>query len=198
MKPSIFILLIAGIFQNLTAQTNAKGIKLPKRKGDLNCFYKPKYSEAQRNQFYPFNIADTIKLISFRYHRHNYPIKGDTLLIDSLIEIKVLSKAEINNLTDILYNNFYKKQRNYGSITQCFFPRNAFLFYDKVGHLREYILICFHCSRHEESSNKIYFGSNCIQKVEKLQQFFVSLGIKFGTDKTVDLYPGEISDEEVK
>jgi hypothetical protein len=179
----------------LKAQTNAKEIKLPDPKGNLNCFYKPKYSEVQRNQFYPFNIADTIKLISFRYHRHNYPIKGDTLLIDSLIEVKVLSKTEINKLTDILYNNFYKKQPNYGSITQCFFPRNAILFYDKTGHLKEYILICFKCSNHKESSDKIYFGSDCSQKMENLHQFFISSGIKFGTDKTIDLYPGEISDE---
>ena len=187
-----------GSFQNLAAQTKAKEIKLPKLKGDLNCFYKPKYSPAQRNQFYPFNIAETIKLISFRYHRHNYPIKGDSLLTDSLVEVKVLSKTETNELTDILYNNFYKKQPNYGSITECFSPRNAILFYDKLGHLKEYILICFHCSNHKESSNKIYFGSDCIQKMEKLRQFFVLSGLKFGTDKTINLYPGEVSDEQIK
>ena len=195
VRPLILILFIVGQFQNLTAQTNAKEIKLPKPKGDLNCFYKPKYSKVQRNQFYPFNISDTIKLVSFRYHRHNYPIKGDTLLIDSLTEIKVLTKAEINNLTDILYNNFYKQQPNYGSLTQCFFPRNAILFYDKVGQLKERILLCFHCDRHEESSDKIYFGSDCTQKMEKLRQFFVLSGLKFGTDKTVDLYSGESPDE---
>jgi hypothetical protein len=115
-----------------------------------------------------------------------------------LIEVKGLSKTETNNLKDILYNIFYRKQHNYCSMTQCFFPRNAILFYDKLGHLKEYILICFHCSMQEVSSNKIYFGSNCIQKMDNLQQFFISSGLKFGTDKTIELYPGEISDEQVK
>ena len=56
-----------------------------------------------------------------------------------------MTKTETNELTDILYNNFYKKLPNYGTLTQCFFPRNAILFLDKSGYLKEYILICFHC-----------------------------------------------------
>lgn len=195
MRTLILLFFILGHIKSVTAQTDVEEVKLLKPKGDLNCVYKPKYSATQRSQFYPFNIADTIKLISFRYHRHNYPINGDTLLVDSLIELKTLTKADINNLTDILYNNFYKQQPNYGSLTQCFFPRNAILFYDKAGHLIENILLCFHCNRHEESSDKINFGSDCTQKMEKLRQFFVSSGLKFGTDKTIDIYPGENSDE---
>ena len=195
MRPLILILFIVGQIQSLTAQTTVEKVKMSKLKGDLNCIYKKKYSTIQRSQFYPFNISDTIKLVSFRYHRLNYPIKGDTLFVDSLTEIKTLTEAEINNLTDILYNNFYKRQPNYGSLTQCFFPRNAILFYDKDGHLKESILLCFHCDRHEESSDKIDFGSDCIQKMEKLRHFFVSLGLKFGTDKAIDKYPGEKPDE---
>lgn len=195
MKHFLLILLFVVQVHNLTAQTSAENIKLPKLKGNLNCVYKAKYSSTQRSQFYPFNIADTIKFVSFRYHRHNYPIKGDTLLIDSLTEIKTLTKADINDLTDILYNNFYKRQPNYGSLTQCFFPRNAILFFDKAGQLKESILLCFHCDRHQESSDEINFGSDCTQKMEKLRQFFITSGVKFGTDKTIDTYPGENSDE---
>lgn len=191
MKSLILILFILGHLQTVAEQKTKNQIKLPKPKGDHNCFYKSKFSETQRHQFYPFNIADTIKLISFRYHRYNYAIKGDTLLSDSLVEIKTLTNAEIIKLTDILYNNFYKKQPNYGSLTQCFFPRNAILFLDRFGRLKEHSLICFHCDRHKESSDKINFGDECTQKMEKLRQFFVSVGLKFGTDKTVDLYPGE-------
>lgn len=195
MRPLILILLFVGFFQSLTGQTNSKHVKLYKPKSDSNCFYEPKYSAIQRNRFYPFNVADTIKLISFRYHRRNYSIKRDTILLDSLIEIKTLKKDETSNLTDILYNNFYKKQPVYGSLTECFFPRNAILFLDKSGHLKEYILICFHCNRHEESSNKIIFGDNCLQKMEKLREFFVSIGLKFGTNKTVEMYQGEEGDD---
>lgn len=195
MRPLIIILFIVGLIQSLAAQTTVEKVKVQKPKGDLNCVYKPKYSPTKRSQFYPFNISDTIKLVSFRYHRHNYPIKGDTLSIDSLTEIRTLTRVEINTLTDILYNNFYKRKPNYGSLTQCFFPRNAILFYDNAGHLKESILLCFHCDRHEESSEKINFGSDCTQKMEKLRQFFVSSGLKFGTDKTIDIYPGENHEE---
>ena len=190
-KHSFFIFFLVGQLQNVTGQNNAESVNLPKPKGDPNCIYTSKYSEIQRSQFYPFNITDTIKLVSFRYHFENYPIKVDTVSIDSLIEVNSLTKSEVSKLTDILYNNFYKKRPNYGSLTQCFFPRNAVLFIDHSGQLKEYILICFHCNNHEESSDKIYFGEECSQKMEKLRLFFISEGIKFGTDKTVDLYPGE-------
>jgi hypothetical protein len=190
MRFLILIVVFAGRLQSATGQ--AKHFKAPKLMGDLNCTYMPKYSAKQRSKFYPFDIADTIKLVSFRYNRLNYfPMKGDTLLLDSLLENKSLSRIEVDQLTDIFYNNFYKKQPNYGMLTQCFLPRNAILFFDKAGHLKEYIIICFHCDRHKESSNKIDWGDECTQKMEKLRQFFVSVGLKFGTDKTVGLYPGE-------
>ena len=181
----------------MTAQTSVEQVELTKLKGNLNCFYKPKYSAKQRTLFYPFNSTDTIKLVSFRYHRHNYPIIKDSVIVDSLVEIKVLTKPEINKLTDILYNNFYKQQPNYGEFSTCFFPRNAILFYDKTGHLKENILLCFHCDSHQKSSEKVNYGSDCTQKMEKLRQFFIVLGLKFGTDKEIEKYPGEESDDGI-
>jgi hypothetical protein len=195
MKVLIIIIFILVVPKILTAQTITKEIKLPEPKGDFRCVYTPKYSKKQRDKFYPFNIADTIKLVSFRYHRHNYPIKSDIVLIDSLIENITLTKLQIHSLTDILYNNFYKKPPNYGVLTQCFFPRNAILFYDKNGNLKESILLCFQCDRHEKSSDKINFGSNCTQKMQKLSTFFISLGVKFGTNKNIKFYSGESSDD---
>ena len=70
MRLLIVLLFALGQFKRVTAQTNAEEVKLPKPKGNLNCVYKKKYSATQRNKFYPFNIADTIKLASFRYHKH--------------------------------------------------------------------------------------------------------------------------------
>lgn len=194
----LFLLLFVNAFSAIAQFEGTKTFSVPKLKGDLSCVYKSKYSVTQRNQFYPFNIADSIKLVSFRYHNKNScPVRNDTLLVDSLIEIKTLDRDEINRLTDILYNNFYKKFPNYGSLTQCFFPRNAILFFDKAGKLKEYILICFHCNRHEESSDAIVFGSDCTQKIDKLSQFFISVGLKLGTDKNIDTYEGEQEDDYV-
>jgi hypothetical protein len=183
----VLVLLFFGHVQYVTSQVTSKPSK---HRGNLNCFYQEKYSAAERNNFYPFNV-DTIKLVSFRYHESNYPVRGDTILIDSLIDIKTLTKAERNELTDILYNNFYRRDPNYGISNQCFIPRNAILFLDKYGHLSNYILLCFHCDTHQESSKKINFGDECLQKMEKLRQFFITTGVKFGTDITVQMYSGE-------
>jgi hypothetical protein len=190
-------LFFFGIFQNLTAQKSVEKVELPKPKGNLNCLYKPKYSAKQRIQFYPFNKADTIKLISFRYHRHNYPIIKDSVVIDSILETKVLTKHEIHKLTDILYNNFYKQKPNYREFTNCFYPRNAILFYDQTGHVMENILLCFHCDSHHKSSSKVNFGSNCREKMEKLRKLFNELGLKFGSNKEITQYPGEEPDDGI-
>ena len=197
MRHLIITLFFFGIFQNLTAQTSVEKVELPKLKGNLNCLYKPKYSAKLRTQFYPFNKADTIKLVSFRYHRHNYPIIKDSVIVDSLIEIKILTKPEIHKLTDILYNNFYKQKPNYGEFSNCYSPRNAILFYDKTGHVMENILLCFHCDSHHRSSKKVNFGSNCTEKMEKLRKFFNELGLKFGTNREIAQYPGEESYEGI-
>lgn len=189
----LFILtfLLVAYSQNLMAQENINGGRSPSEEADLSCFYKKKYTSAQRKGFYPFDVAETIKLVSFRYHKHNYPIRGDKLIADSLFEIKSLDKEGINKLTDILYNNFYRKKPDYGLQTQCFFPRNAILFFDKQGNLKESILLCFHCDRHQESSEKIDFGNNCSEKMEKLRRYFIKVGLQFGTDRSIDIYPGE-------
>lgn len=196
LKYLLFITLFVGCFVSAFAQepdTIQMEQKMFKPKGNPACIYKNKYSVAERNKIYPFSIADTIKLVSFRYHRKNIAIAKDTVITDSLIETTVLSSLQVDSLTDILYNTFYKKMPNYGSVTQCNFPRNAILFFDKSGKLKEYIIFCFHCDRHEESSDKISMGDECSQKMEKLKHFFITMNIKYGTNTDVDSFPGEDS-----
>jgi hypothetical protein len=146
--------------------------------------------------FYPFGAAEKVKLVSFRFHRNNYPVRRDSLLVDSLIETRTLTKNQLIKLTDILYNNIYRAQPNYGVTTLCFFPRNAILFFDRTGKLIEYINICFHCDNYGSSSDKIWLGDNCEQKMDKLRKFFVSAGVLFGTDPHIDQYLGEMLGDE--
>src|SRR4029453_5774534 len=73
------------------------------------CVYKQKYPPKKRLKFYPFNISDSILLVSFPFHSDNYPINRDGYMKDSLIEIIPLDKSNIKQLTDILFNNFYRK-----------------------------------------------------------------------------------------
>ena len=191
MKYIIILIILFGNFIFVSGQNKSDIEKVPKLKGDLSCTYISKYSSTKRLHFYPFNVSDSIKLVSFRHHKHDYPIKGDSLVLDSIVEIVTLSSKDIDKLTDILYNNFYKSKPDYGVFNQCFYPRNAIIFYNKAGRIKENILICFHCYRLEKGSDKINTGDDCSEKIEKLRLFFISKGMNFGTNLKIGLYPGE-------
>ena len=197
MKYLVFMLFFVGCLADVMAQGEIERVKVLKAKGNLNCVYKPKFSVSKRSQFYPFNNTDTVKLVSLRYQRNNYPIKLDTVYVDSLIEVRILTVNEREQLTDILYNNFYKARPNYGELSSCFTPRNAILFVDRSGQVKEYILLCFHCNRHEQSSERVFYGSDCTQKMDKLMKLFITVGIKFGTDKSIERYQGEDFGESI-
>lgn len=160
-------------------------------KGNLDCFYKKVYSATQRNEFYPFAASDSIELVSFRYHFKNIPVRKDSIVVDSILEKKYLTKQDIMKLTDILYNNFFKARPNYGVTSQCYSPRNAILFYNKSGKLIASIVICFHCDNYVASSDKVMMGDDCAEKMRKLRVFFIFKGMKYGTDSKIYSYPGE-------
>lgn len=155
------------------------------------CIYSKRFSDTARLQLYPFSEYLTIKLVSYRYHGDNSPIKGDRVIEDSLIEKVTLSKKDILALTDVLYNNYPKGEVPPVEPLCSFVPRNAILFFDNTKRLKEFLVICFHCSDYEKSSEKVNAGDDCMQKLEKLRKLFISKGVKFGTNKNIERYPGE-------
>lgn len=191
-----FIFFLSFLFTGVcvNAQNETDTLPVIRLKGNLNCLYKNKFSAEKRKKNYPFNIADTVKIVSFRYHFNNYPIDSNTFITDSLIDIRTLNESEVDVMTDIIYNNFYKRKPNYLEVAGCFWPRHAILFIDDKGKLLESVLICFSCDRYRLSSKNIDFGDRCLQKMNKLKSFFKLKGIKFGLDKEHGLYPGETSD----
>jgi hypothetical protein len=112
-----------------------------------------------------------------------------------LIEQRTLRDKELDRLSDVLYNYSYRRRTNIDIVKMCFFPRNAIVFLDKAGKVKEYILLCFHCSEHATSSQKVRWGDNCDGKMDMLAQLFQRAGVAFGTDKSVTEFPGETSDE---
>ena len=175
------------------AQVRPRTIPLPKmvKGANNNCYYEPRYSASKRLTFYPFSDSDSIVLVSFRYQRNKYVIQKNNVLVDSLIEAVTLNKQKVDQLTDILYNNFFIKTDNISTINECFFPRNAILFFkNKV--LKESIGLCFHCSRYEVASGKYgLLGEECNQKLDMLKGFFMANRVNFGTDASIEIYPGE-------
>ena len=89
------------------------------------------------------------------------PGLNDTVCYSRLTEVKNLSFAQVNKLTDILYNYGFSRSVYIGGISLCCNPRNAILFLDTAGDVFEYIEICFECSKTKESSDTISLGEMC-------------------------------------
>ena len=118
------------IFLTIQINSYSQGKFFPNFDYDLHCVYKKKYSDSARLKFYPFNKAAQVKLVSFRYQSYDTVVYKNQVKFDSLIEVKMISKAGRDSLTDILYNNFFKKRGDIAEISLCWSPRNAILFID--------------------------------------------------------------------
>ena len=149
------------------------------------CNYKNTYSTQDRNSFYPFNQASKILLISFDDPNvvvNSLPVNNKILDSSKVKEIKSLTVNEINNLSDILYNNSFinNKFPKIANEASCYNPRNAILFINEKAEVYDYIEICFTCNRIEFSSKKIKVWDNCTQKNNLIKEFFKSMGFKIG------------------
>ncbi|AMR31887.1 hypothetical protein A0256_10865 [Mucilaginibacter sp. PAMC 26640] len=175
------------------------------------CLHQDIYNFNQRKAFFPFNKAAKIELISFEYPLvikelmkgdngqliHKYqpddtfhiftPISPGNYLLNrrKIKETKVLTEAEIDKLTDILYNIGFTPVKNLpftrGGDISCYEPRNAILFFGSDGRLSQYIELCFTCHKYYLSSAKIKYTQNCEQKFDLIKQFFLANGVKYGT-----------------
>jgi len=156
-----------------------------------NCLHRSKYSRLERSQFYPFNKTSDIKIVSFssssiqlvgeKEQQFGLPKANDTICYKKTHEAVSLTSAQIDSLTDILYNVGYNGPVHTISESECFNPRNAIVFLNKKGKILAYIEICFECERYQASNKQVTIGEICTPKYELLRKFFVSLGINYGT-----------------
>lgn len=171
-----------------------------------NCHFTKKYTAAQRLKMYPFAVA--AKILAVAYFGGAMPnqdlnldstahtlsdkeaqqlkglvIKNHRLDYSTLIASKILNQTQISHLTNIIFNYEYTGMKNYKIIghAACFDPRNSIIFLDKSGHVIDHLDICFSCHNNESPSNKITVGTECKQKYDMLSNFFVSIGIPYGT-----------------
>lgn len=163
----------------------------------FECFYSAKYTAAQRKVFYPFSLAAKIELINCMAPIDHLIDESDTAkanavakplytkLVDGSWKINrlrvhrsvILNEAEVDSLTDILYNYGYTPVRKTSSElinepTGCYEPRNAILFIGEDGKIKEWIEYCFTCSGSEKSSEKIRDYDFCNEKYGMLRNFF--------------------------
>lgn len=123
---------------------------------------------------YPFNVAAQVVLTSYELDFMAKKIGTPDL------ERIVLNKTQIDSLTDLLFNNFYKGEILVIEGTGCFMPRNAIVFVDASGKEFERADVCFECLNYYTAPTKFKFGDDCKWKISLLDPFFVSCGIKIG------------------
>ena len=172
------------------------------------CLHTNRYSAKERQAFFPFTAAASIRLISYDggpQPDHDIiigdqlPIPAeDTLQLFSpmgvnkfyinycqVIELKDLSPRAIDSLTDILYNVGYTPVKDLPFQISvgynCYEPRNAILFLDARGNVTQYIEFCFGCKRYYYSSSKTKPIDYCEQKYSMLRSFFFRQGLNYGT-----------------
>lgn len=217
MKKLKLIIILCTICLTAAAQKNKKkSIQPPSiSEGEIleqrmDCIFRKNYTTSERLMFFPFNKYKKIVLISFEWPEPKdeiiesdaaniaHQIYNASLLDDKTKrqefyksitkESKLLSPAQINQLTNLLYNYGVKSDKSYHGILgvetkySCYNPRNAILFLDNKGQLMEYIDFCFECHERRISSEKIHLNKFCNQKYDLIKKFFKSVGINYGTE----------------
>lgn len=149
---------------------------------------------AQRLKNYPFNQAASVLVVSYiadsnpygeisRKIDYNLPVKNDTICYSKLHEIITLNAAQVDTLTDILFN--YKEQSNIHISSACYRPRNALIFLNAKGESFAYLEICFECGNNRPSNKKSSFDSLCFKQYELLKILFTNSGISYGPETTI-------------
>lgn len=188
------LLLIFGIllFQsNVRAQINNDSVPPPKaptreimeqERKNYGCLTVDKYTAVERRQFYPFNEAKQVWVVSFEKKssdlENHLPMQNDTVCINRLHEIKVLNLQQVDTLTNILFNIGYKGKIIYNTAPACYNPYNAILFIDEKGSVFEWLEIYFECGYFNVSSEKMELGEFCREKYAMLEKIFKDWGIK--------------------
>jgi hypothetical protein len=138
-----------------------------------------RYNKYQRQQFYPFNKATAIKLVSFGNGNDSagdmemlLPVENDTLCLSKLKQAVLLKKTQTDSLTDILYNTCSRWTITQTDHSGCYFPRNAIVFLDQKDRVLDFIEICFECRGIRLGSKKIKAFDDCSYMFNELQSFF--------------------------
>lgn len=150
------------------------------------CAYTGKFTAAERQTKYPYNVAAKVWLVSFDTleddnFTHILPMQNNEVNLSALSEKIPLSQSGIDSLSNILFNMGYLGKILTTSSTGCYDPQNAVLFADETGKIIEYMELCFKCSGNRMSSDRLEFGEPCYGKYEALRGFFRNSGIKIGT-----------------
>ncbi|OJV54444.1 MAG: hypothetical protein BGO31_09780 [Bacteroidetes bacterium 43-16] len=149
----------------------------------MPCTHFAKLSLKQRLALYPFNKAKSVMLVSFTDATILYPDynrnKKSILALGNTENKKVLAPADIDKLSDLLFNIGYDTEDIFKTqVPECPELKNAIIFLDDKGKPFDYIGVYFGCNAREYDINKIGFPVDCDDKYNMLSEFFSAHGIQ--------------------
>jgi hypothetical protein len=165
-----------------------------KYREDQRCRNTNKFTAKERRLIYPFNGAESIKIVSFSpvlvyYSDTSYieaggiPQRKGIIDFSKFSETIILSDSQIDSLTNIIYN--YQTNLDYYLISHlaCDCPcQNAILFMNKKDKCFAYIGLCFKDQDYFSYPENTEVGDFCEGKYELLKNFFRNAGIREGLE----------------
>jgi len=177
------LLLTQALYGQTPSQTLSKAAAAAEKRNH-HCTKNTRHSPEQRRKNYPFNMSAVVQLVSFdglvkiTADKEVIVVSPDPgVIVDGVAppamtvkEEKTLSPAQIDELTDILYNYGFAGPIIGQKALLCYSPRNAILFRDDKGEAFAFIEICFECHNTRESSDQISLGQMCDQKLDMIKK----------------------------
>ncbi len=193
-KLTMILLIFISMNSCVNNENRTETNNLDSEEKSYACFYS-KHSSAI-TQTYPFNLADEIEVVSHRspFESQELKKKEDSVKIGNYIihgvkERIVLKESQKDSLFSILYN--YTNKNGDHIRADCDEPRHAIIFYKKSLPMPiAYIDICFECHQ-VHFPEQIKFPPFCSEKWKMLENYFRSIGIKFGF---IDTLTGRVND----
>ncbi|WP_162902717.1 hypothetical protein [Taibaiella koreensis] len=167
---------------------------------DYECVCRP-VPLAKRLKKYPFHKASRVVLVSFltpgtplfpvdsldlRDYGYDYvhvPAGENETRKGVIEESVVLNEGQIDSLAAILYGYGYRKRDLMPprTMTGCYAPHNAILFYNDQDECFAFIELCFSCEGMRQSDDEVDAGNFCTGKYQMLRSFFKRHQIRIGT-----------------
>lgn len=163
------------------------------RTGNYDCAPRHHYTLEQRLKRYPFNKAAKISIASFRtpgstlfpadsLNKQDYdydygavPDSKDSSNKCVFEELVALDTPQLDSLTSLLYNYDYRKSPAVAgprTMSGCYAPHNAILFYNEQQEIFAFIELCFTCNGIRESDGRSRSGCFLRWKIRALQVLF--------------------------
>jgi hypothetical protein len=191
MEKIKIISIIILTFVSCSIYSQAKKNKQVNFEDNANCVRSKKIDFKNRLKMYPFGNTTQIIVVS---HRTKNGMIGEELqkYLDSVkigqdsINLKEfeqhisLNLAQIEKLTDVIFNYSHKGKEYAITNTMCYQPRNAIIFLDNSNKILGFIEICFGCNHLRTSDKRIDIGDYCEQKYDLIKDIFRESGIKYG------------------